>query len=141
MSDLNWKSRIANGRDAAQATVEQLSASAREAAATARSRIGSTYGAARERAGDLAERAGDLTADGRELAATGLERGAKVAAQGKKAVDKALFSTRDLVAERPLTSVAIGVTAGIVLGFLAHRLGKPAAAPEAEVEDDEIYGD
>ena len=141
MSDLNWKSRIANGRDAAQATVEQLSASAREAAATARSRIGSTYGAARERAGDLAERAGDLTADGRELAATGLERGAKVAAQGKKAVDKALFSTRDLVAERPLTSVAIGVTAGIVLGFLANRLGKPAAAPEAEVEDDEIYGD
>lgn len=141
MSELNWKSRIANGRDAAKDTAGQLSASAREAAATARARINSTYGTARERAGDLAERASEWTAEGRELAATGIERGAKVAAKGRKAMDKAIFSTRDLVAERPLTAVAVGITAGIVLGFLANQLGKSrSAASEDEVEDDEIYG-
>lgn len=141
MSELNWKSRLANGRDAAKESVGQLSASARETAATARSRIGSTYGAARERAGDLAERAQDLTAEGRELAVTGLERGALVAAKGRKAVDKAIFSTRDLVADRPLTAVAVGITAGIVLGFLANQLGKSRAAAETdEDDDDQIYG-
>lgn len=142
MSDLNLKSRIANGRDAAKDAVGQLSASARETAATARSRIGSTYGAARERAGDLAERAQDLTAEGRELAVTGIERGAQVAAKGRKAVDKAIFSTRDLVAERPLTAIAVGITAGVVLGFLANQLGKSrAAAVEVdEDDDDQIYG-
>lgn len=140
MSELNWKSRIASGRDAAKDTVDQISASAREAAATARSRINSTYGAARDRASDLAERAGDLTAEGRELAATGIERGAKVAAKGRKAVDKAIFSTRDLVAERPLTAVAVGITAGIVLGFLANQLSKSRTASEAEADDEDIYG-
>jgi ElaB/YqjD/DUF883 family membrane-anchored ribosome-binding protein len=142
MSELNWKSRLANGRDAAKDSVGHLSASARETAATARSRIESTYGAARERAGDLAERAQELTADGRELATAGLERGAQVAAKGRKAVDKAIFSTRDLVAERPLTAIAVGITAGIVLGFLANQLGKSrtAAVEVDEDEDDQIYG-
>lgn len=140
MSELNWKSRIATGRDAAKDTVEQLSASAREAAATARSRINTTYGAARGRAGDLAERAQELTADGRELAATGIERGAQVAAKGRKAVDKAIFSTRDLVAERPLTAVAVGITAGVVLGFLANQLSKSRTTSEPQDEDEDIYG-
>jgi ElaB/YqjD/DUF883 family membrane-anchored ribosome-binding protein len=140
MSELNWKSRLATGRDAAKDTVDQLSASAREAAATAKTRINTTYGAARDRAGDLAERAQELTADGRELAVTGMERGAKAAAKGRKAVDKAIFSTRDLVAERPLTAVAVGITAGIVLGFLANQLGKSRAASEDVAEDDDVYG-
>lgn len=140
MSELNWKSRLATGRDAAKDTVDQLSASAREAAATAKTRINTTYGAARDRAGDLAERAQELTADGRELAVTGMERGAKAAAKGRKAVDKAIFSTRDLVAERPLTAVAVGITAGIVLGFLANQLGKARAAAEEPAEDEDIYG-
>lgn len=140
MPEQDWTSRLASGRDAAKDKVDQLSASAREAAATARSRINSTYGAARERANDLAGRAGDLTAEGRELAASGIERGAKVAAQGRKAVDKAVFSARDLVAERPLTAVAVGITAGIVLGFLANQLGKSRATDTSEEDDEDIYG-
>ena len=132
MSELDWKSRIANGRDAAQATVDSLSASAREAAAAARSRIGSTYGVARERANDLG-------AEGRELASSGIEMSSKAAAKGRKAMDKALFSSRDLIAERPLTAVVVGIAAGTILGFLANRLTR-SAPPVVEEDDDELYG-
>lgn len=132
MSELNWKSRIADGRDAAQATVDSLSASAREAAAAARSRIGSTYGVARERANDL-------TAEGRELASSGIELSSKAAAKGRKAMDKALFSSRDLIAERPITAVVVGIAAGTILGFLANRLTR-SAPPIAEEDDEELYG-
>lgn len=132
MADQNWKSRLDEGRDAARdsarAAVETLSHSAREAAATARSRIGSTYGSARNRVDALAE-------DSRELAATGFETASRAAAKGKTAVDKAVFASRGLVAERPIAAIAIGVTAGVVLGFLANRL---ATASAAEPEDDDI---
>lgn len=133
MSDLNWKSRIANGRDSAQATVDALSASAREAAETARSRIGSTYGAARDKAGEL-------SVEGRDLAATGIELGTKAAEKGRKAIDKAVFSSRDLIAERPLTAVVVGIAAGTVIGFIANRLARSSAQPAADVEDDEVFG-
>lgn len=132
MADQNWKSRLDEGRDAARdtarAAVDTLSHGAREAAATARSRIGSTYGSARSRVDTLAE-------DGRDLAATGLETASRAAAKGKTAVDKAVFASRGLVAERPLAAIAIGITAGVVLGYLANRL---ATAKPAEPENDDI---
>jgi ElaB/YqjD/DUF883 family membrane-anchored ribosome-binding protein len=126
MADQDWKSRLGEGRDTARAAVDALSHSAREAAETARARIGATYGNARSRVDALAE-------DGRDIAATGLELGSRAAARGKTVVDKAIFSSRGLVAERPLTAVAIGITAGVVLGFLANRL---ATSKPASGEDD-----
>jgi ElaB/YqjD/DUF883 family membrane-anchored ribosome-binding protein len=131
MDDQNWKSRIANGRETAQAAVDTLSTSAREAAATARARIGSTYGQARNRVNEL-------SVDGRDLASTSLEIGSRAAKRSKSAVDKALFQSRDLIAERPLAAVAIGVTAGVVLGFLANRLAK-TRVEQADDADDEQF--
>ncbi len=133
MADQDWKSRISDGRDAAQAGVDALSSSAREAVATARDRIGSTYGAARNRADSFAQTS-------RDLARTGLEAGTQVARSSKAAADKAAFSARGLVAERPLTAIAAGIAAGIVLGFLANRLAIGGGDSEPDpVEDDEIY--
>ena len=132
MTDIDWKSRIADSRDAAQAGVDSLSSSAREAVATARERIGSTYGAARQRADVLADTS-------RDLAKTGIETGTRLAVRGKDAAEKAAFSARGLVAERPLTAVAAGIAAGVVLGFLANRLGGTATAEPEPVEDEEIY--
>ncbi len=130
MTDQNWKARLDEGRETARAAVDSLSHSAREAAATARSRIGSTYGTARTRVDTL-------TGDGRDLAATGLDLGSRAAARGKQAVGKAVFASRGLVAERPIVAIAIGITAGIVLGFLANRLGSASkpADDEDEIED------
>lgn len=131
MADIDWKSRITDSRDAAQASVDSLSASAREAVATARDRIGSTYGAARQRGGEIADTS-------RELAKTGLATGTRLAAQGKDVAGKAAFSARGLVAERPLTAIAAGIAAGLVLGVLANRLASGTSEPEP-VEDEEIY--
>ncbi len=134
MADQNWKSRLDEGRDTARAAVDTLSHSAREAAATARSRIGSTYGSARNRVDALAE-------DGRDLAATGFETATRAASraatEGKTALDKAVFASRGLVAERPIAAIAIGVTAGVVLGFLANRLTTASAAAPEEDDIDE----
>lgn len=132
MADQDWKSRLTDTRNAAQAGADQLSASAREAVATARNRIGSTYGAARQHANDIAD-------SSRDLARSGLEAGTRAAAKGKAAAEQAAFSARGLVAERPLTAIAVGVTAGIVLGFLANRLATSRTEEPAPVEDDEIY--
>jgi ElaB/YqjD/DUF883 family membrane-anchored ribosome-binding protein len=131
MADIDWKSRIADRRDAAQAGIDALSDNAREAVATARNRIGSTYGAARQRADGLAD-------SGRELARTGIATGTRLAAQGKDVAEKAAFNARGLIAERPLTAIAVGVAAGAVLGLLANRLASGPAGPDP-VEDDEIY--
>lgn len=131
MDDQNWKSRISNGRDTAQAAVDTLSNSAREVAATARARIGSTYGQARNRVNEL-------SVDGRDLANTSLEIGSRAAKRSKSAVDKALFQSRDLIAERPLAAVAIGVTAGVVLGFLANRLAKTRVEQAQDADDEEF---
>lgn len=132
MADHDWKSRIADTRYAAQAGVDSLSASARDAVATARDRIGSTYGAARQRA--------DVIADtSRDLAKTGIETGTRIAVRGKDVAEKAAFSARGLVAERPLTAVAVGIAAGVLLGFLANRLSSTATTEPEPVEDDEIY--
>jgi ElaB/YqjD/DUF883 family membrane-anchored ribosome-binding protein len=107
------------------ASIEALSASAREAAATARARIGETYGQARGKVVDIAD-------SGRDLAQSGMAAGTRAAERSRSAIDKAVFSTRDLVAERPLTAIAAGIAAGVVLGFLANQLGKP------KQQDDEI---
>lgn len=105
--------------------MESLSASAREAAATARARIGETYGQARGKVVDIA-------GSGRDLAQSGVEAGTRAAERSRTAIDKAVFSTRDLVAERPLTAIAAGIAAGVVLGFLANQLAK------TKQQDDEI---
>lgn len=108
-----------------RASMESLSASAREAAATARARIGETYGQARGKVVDIA-------GSGRDLAQSGVEAGTRAAERSRTAIDKAVFSTRDLVAERPLTAIAAGIAAGVVLGFLANQLAK------TKQQDDEI---
>lgn len=133
MADQDWKSRLSDTRSVAQAGAEQLSASAREAVVSARNRIGSTYGVARQRADAMAD-------SGIEIARTGIEASSRVAAKGMAAAEKAAFSARGLVAERPLTAVAIGITAGVVLGFLANRLASSGTEEPEPVDDDEIYG-
>lgn len=107
------ESASGNGRP----SLDALSASAREAAAAARTRIGETYGQARGKVVDIA-------GSGREIAQSGLAAGTRAAERSRTAIDKAVFSTRDLVAERPLTAVAAGIAAGVVLGFLANQLAK-----------------
>lgn len=106
-------------------SIDALSASAREAAAAARTRIGETYGQARGKVVDIA-------GSGRDLAQSGVAAGSRAAERSRSAIDKVVFSTRDLVAERPLTAIAAGIAAGVVLGFLANQLSKP------KQQDDEI---
>ncbi|MEQ1688672.1 MAG: hypothetical protein ABL874_08870 [Sphingopyxis sp.] len=127
MADLNWKERMSG----AQNSVEALSASARETAAAAQARISATYGTARGRMSDLAK-------GGRSIAAGGTEISGRAVASGRKAVGRALVQSRDLIAERPVTAVIIGLSAGVVLGYLANRL---AGARRARAEtDDEFTG-
>lgn len=115
-----------------RASIETLSASAREAAAAARVRIGETYGQARGKVVDIAD-------SGRAIAQSGIAAGSRAAGQSRTALDKAVFSTRDLVAERPLTAVAAGIAAGIVLGFLANQLGK-ARVPKEDIDESDSQG-
>lgn len=124
MADLSWKDRITK----AQGSVDALSVSARETAVAARTRIGETYGSARERLNDLAK-------DGRSIAADSAEIGGRAVATGRKAVDRALVQSRDLIAERPVAAVVIGLTAGVVLGYFANRLTQARRA-EAEAEEE-----
>jgi ElaB/YqjD/DUF883 family membrane-anchored ribosome-binding protein len=115
-----------------RASMESLSASAREAAATARARIGETYGQARGKVVDIA-------GSGRDLAQSGVAAGTRAAERSRTAIDKAVFSTRDLVAERPLTAIAAGIAAGVVLGFLANQLGKPKQRDD-EIDESDSQG-
>ncbi len=126
----DWKSRLKRPDIGEKAGA--LSESAREAVLAARRRIGSTYGVA-------SSRAAALTGDGAELARTGIAASSRAATRGLAAIDKASFSARGLVAERPITAVVIGIGAGIVLGFLADRLARANAGAPQPVEDDEIY--
>jgi|CXWL01.1.fsa_nt_gi ElaB/YqjD/DUF883 family membrane-anchored ribosome-binding protein len=128
MADLNWKERIAG----AQSSVDALSASARETAAAARARVGASYGEARERMAGLAH-------DGRAIASSSAEISGRAVATGRKAMDKALVQSRDLIAERPITAVVIGLTAGVVLGYLANRLAK-SRRTETQTDDEFIGG-
>lgn len=131
MSEQSWREKMASGRSAASSTAAALSSSAREAAAAARARIGDTYGTARDRAASLAS-------DSRELAHKGSEAGRAIGAQAastsRKVVDRAMVESRGLIAERPLTAIAVGVTAGIVLGLLANHL---AGTRKAQADDDD----
>ncbi|MEK6542166.1 MAG: hypothetical protein AABZ45_08620 [Pseudomonadota bacterium] len=128
MADLNWKERIAG----AQSNVDALSASARETAAAARARVGASYGEARERMAGLAQ-------DGRAIASSSAEIGGRAVATGRKAMDKALLQSRDLIAERPVTAVVVGLAAGVVLGYLANRLTKTRRS-EPQTDDEFIGG-
>lgn len=113
MTDINWKDRLESQRDNAAETIASLAASARQ-------------------------KLEDINIDGRQIAQTGIERGAAVAKQGRKALDKAVFSSRGLIAERPLTAIAIGIVAGGILGVLANRLARRSAV-ETSDEMDEPY--
>ncbi len=133
MTDGGWSKRLENGRAAAGATMTTLSTSAQEAAQIARARIGSTYGQARNRAASFAN-------DGKALAQDGAALGARVAASGRSALDRAMLSSRDLIAERPVTAVVAGLTAGIVLGFLANRLAQQRKEQREFDENDDFIG-
>ncbi|MEQ1725915.1 MAG: hypothetical protein ABL882_08315 [Sphingopyxis sp.] len=128
MADLNWKERIAD----AQGGVETLSASARETAAAAGARIGASYGNARERLSDMAR-------GGRSIAAGSAEISGRAVATGRKAMDRALVQSRDLIAERPVTAVVAGLAAGVVLGYLANRLAG-ARRTKSEADNEFIGG-
>lgn len=133
MTQAGWNERLAQGRAAAQTRVEALSASARDAAAVARARVGSTYSHARNRAATLAS-------EGRALAGEGAAISSKAAKKGRTVVDRAMVHSRDLIAERPVSAVIIGLTAGVVLGFLADRIAHNRAAQRALEADDEFTG-
>lgn len=108
---------------------ETLSASARDTAVAARRRVGAGYGAARDRAESLYEQ-------GVDAAQPALAAGRRAATQARSTIDRAAFQSRELIAERPLAALAIGVVAGVALGYLANRLASAAAAP-ATPDDDE----
>lgn len=122
--ELLTSSRRRVARDA-----ETLSASARETANAARRRVGTSYGAARDRAESLYEQ-------GVDAAQPALAAGKRAATQARSSLDRAAFSSRELIAERPLAAIAIGVVAGVALGFLANRLAAAATTP-AVTDDDE----
>ncbi|MEQ1510521.1 MAG: hypothetical protein ABL909_09015 [Sphingopyxis sp.] len=124
MADLDWKDRIAKAQD----RVETLSTSARDTADAARARIGTTYSNARDRLTGLAQ-------DSRSIAATSAEISGKAIASGRKTVDRAMVQSRDLIAERPIAAVAIGLTAGVVLGYFANRLAQSRRA-QSEADDE-----
>lgn len=133
MTEPAFKDRLTHGRDIAQATIHNLSHSARQAAATAKGRIDATYGQARGRMTSIA-------ADGRALAEDGAAMGQRAVASGRNALDRAALSSRDLIAERPVTAVVAGLAAGVVLGFLANRLAQHRAARAQSDADDEFIG-
>lgn len=123
--ELFTSSRRRVARDA-----ETLSASARETANAARQRVGAGYGAARDRAETLYEQ-------GVDAAQPALAAGKRAAAQARTSLDRAAFSSRELIAERPLAAIAIGVVAGVALGFLANRLTTAATTPSAPDDDED----
>ena len=134
MMQMLLKDRISAGRDSAGAKVVALSQSAKEVAAAARGRVEKSYGSARNRVSSLAEDSRDLVSDGADV-------GNRAIASGRKAVDRALFSSRDLIAERPVTAVVVGVTAGVILGFLANHISRQRKdAHDVDAEDDFIGG-
>lgn len=134
MTEPALKGRLAHGRDVAQSTIHTLSQSARDVATSARNRIDATYDQARGRVTSIA-------ADGRALAQDGAAMGQKAVKTGRNAVDRAMLSSRDLIAERPVTAVVAGLTAGLVLGFLANRLAQHRKAQaERDAEEEEFTG-
>ena len=133
MTQTLLKDRIFAGRDSAEAKVVALSQSAREAAAVARERVEHSYGNARSRVSALAD-------DGRALVSDGAEVGSRAMASGRKVMDRALYSSRDLIAERPVTAVVVGLTAGVVLGFLANQLARQRKNARAADAEDAFIG-
>jgi ElaB/YqjD/DUF883 family membrane-anchored ribosome-binding protein len=123
--ELFTSSRRRVARDA-----ETLSASARETAAAARQRVGEGYSAARDRAETLYEQ-------GVDAAQPALVAGKRAAAQARSTIDRAAFQSRELIAERPLAALAIGVVAGVALGYLANRLASGASTPSAPDDDED----
>ncbi len=137
MTDLpdRLSDRFVKQRDAAASRAQQLSTDARDVAEAARRRIETTYGTVRERAGEWLDQ-------GRDAASAGMSASATMAKRGRGAVDRAAVASRELVTDRPLAAVAMGIAAGVLLGFLANRLTQAwrADAPPA-ADDDERYTD
>lgn len=137
MAETSWRDRLDRGRTVLQRRSGDLSAGARAAAEGAGARIGEVYGHARSQASHTAaaarDRAGTLGADARELSGEALRR-------GRDTLDKAAVASRGLIAERPLTAVALGLGAGLILGVLANRLARSRAEPSPDTaEEDEWY--
>ena len=123
---------VGKQRDSAIAHAEYASNISRNAAAATRRGISTTYEAALDRADDLIDR-------GRETAALGVAATSRMATRSRSVVDRATFVSRELITDRPLAALAIGIGGGIVLGFLANRLGQAWAdrRAEADVSDDD----
>ncbi len=118
MNDAGWKDRIDSGRERASATVTALTGQARDAAAVARERISEAYGSA-----------------SRTIVDTGSDLGSKAVTRSRDAVDKAVYASRGLVAERPLTAIAIGLVAGVALGFFANQLVRGQTIEDDDGDD------
>jgi ElaB/YqjD/DUF883 family membrane-anchored ribosome-binding protein len=116
-----WTDRIKTGRTTVASRASDISNSAREAAEGATDRIGEVYGNMRSRMSSAVTPTKDRAG---ELFEAGAARAGKLAKDGRVHLDRAAIASRGLIAERPLTAVAIGIGAGLVLGFLANRLGR-----------------
>ncbi len=127
-------------REQLSATGASLSEAARESANGAGVRMGAAYNKVRSQVAQATveprRRVHDLlqggAANATSLADSGLELSAHAFKQGRQALDRASVASRGLIAERPLTAVAIGITAGVVLGFLANRLSSLRSRSDAE---------
>jgi ElaB/YqjD/DUF883 family membrane-anchored ribosome-binding protein len=130
-----WTDRLKTRRAAVADRADELSTSARQAAQGASERIGSVYGQVRSRVSDSV---GPTRDRAERLIEAGTAQAGKLAKGSRDQIDRAAFASRGLIAERPLTAVAIGIGAGLVFGLLANRLGRsqPDATETDEIEDD-----
>lgn len=163
MSNTGWKARVDDGREAAETTLSNLSSNARDAAEFARLHVANAYDNARDRVGDAYDNARHRTSDvvdaarerlsgtyddvrdrasqySHQIAERGSELGARAAEQGKKALDRAKVSSRDTIADRPLTVVAAGLVAGVALGFIANQMLQRRRTAEIEAQEDDFTG-
>ncbi len=138
-------------RDTVEQVVGQLRATAKDTVIDARARLGGALEQAvsttRSHAADAAaigrDRAADLAALGRDraadLAASTTQQARKLGQKSRKAADRAALASRDLVSDRPLTAVLIGIAAGAVIGAVANHL--LSRQPEAEDDGDDFESD
>ena len=148
MALTNWKSKIDDGRETLETVTSSASNSARDAVAATRARVHDAYDSARDRAQDaydnVRERLSDYSHEGRALAQQwseqGAEAGRRALSKGKSAAHNARLQSQNLVAERPLLAVGIGIAAGVALGFLANQLVKQRAVHDEDEYDDEFTG-
>ncbi len=74
--------------------------------------------------------------DGRDLARSGLAGSEQLLRQGGVAMSNALATSRSFVARQPLTALAVGLAAGVVLGLAVRQL----AAARQDADEPETDG-